>query len=164
MVFVRLSSSRLFNPVCFWRNHPFFGFLSIFFFFNFLGDRSFSSCSYILVFLLLSDSEIKVLEILFVLCLSIVQFLLKLANITEQYLLGTFSFSGNLNLVSWYFLLRHAIFFLGFCSVFLLKGFRLVCLFEKWQHSNFASTRIFFESHPKFSSPHMFQPNCRGND
>jgi len=51
-------------------------------------------------------------------------------------------------MVSWIlftdtFFLRHALFLLEFCSLFLLKGFLLVYLFERWQHFNFASTRTF---------------------
>jgi len=127
-------------------------------------------------FCLLSEGETIVLEVLrlvFVLGLSIVQFLLKFANISEQGLHGTiylclfllfFFFSWILESCLLILTLRYAVFLLGFCSLFLLRGFGLVYLFERWQHSSFSSTRTFFESHLKFSSPHMLQPNCRGND
>jgi len=177
VVFVGLSYSALFNPVLL-EEPSFFDFLWIFFLFK-LFRRSFFWILLLIFFFLLSFIRRRnnclgsFWGSFFVLGLSIVQFLLKFANISEQGLHGTiylclfllfFFFSWILESCLLILTLRYAVFLLGFCSLFLLRGFGLVYLFERWQHSSFSSTRTFFESHLKFSSPHMLQPNCRGND
>jgi hypothetical protein len=108
--------------------------LWVFFLLSFLGDLSFDSCSFFFFFYPKAKYlSWKFLRVFFVLLgSSIVQFLLKLANITEQHLQGTiFLFFSSL-----FFLvlldtcllilsLRYAVFLLGFCSLFLLRGFGL---------------------------------------
>jgi len=175
MVFVVLSYGELFNPVLL-DGPSFFGFLWIFFLFKLFRRSFFCSLLLIFFFYLLSEGEIFVLEVLKGLFCTFGSFYSTIFIETCQYYRAAspwdylsflfFTFFFLVLLDTWILILslRYAVFLLGFCSFFLLRGFRLVYLFERWRHSNFASTRIFFESHLRFSSPHMLQPNCRGND
>jgi len=170
MVFVGLSYRGLFNPVLL-EETILFGFLWIFFLFKLFRRSVFLNL--VPDFFLLSARNICLGSFLrvFLYFLSVYStIVIEIAYFTEQRLHGSVSFYLFFTFfLSWIlydgtFSGTHY-FFWGFVVLFLLRGFWLVSLFDRWQHSNFSSTRTFFlREYLWFSSPHMLQPNCRGND
>jgi hypothetical protein len=143
--------------LCFWRQPSFFLVFVNLFLFKLFRRSIFESCSWFFSFYPPGTFVLEVLSGTFLYFLSVYStifywnLLILPSSISMELFIFFFChiFFSLWLLVSRLIMLsflRHALFLLGLCSLFLLKGFSLVYLFERWQHSNFSSTRTFFES------------------